>query len=60
MMKVVSWNCRGLGSREEKEEVRKIIRAKKTLILILQETKLREKEALQDMQGIWKKEMEKP
>jgi exonuclease III len=46
MMKVVSWNSRGLGSKEKKEEVGKLIRVENPLILLLQETKMREKEAL--------------
>jgi exonuclease III len=52
MMKIVSWNCRGLGSKEKKEEVEKLIRVENPLILLLHETKMREKEALQDMQRV--------
>jgi exonuclease III len=55
MMKVVSWNCRGLGSRDKKEEVRKLLKTKKPSILLLQETKMRDLETLQELQRIWKK-----
>jgi exonuclease III len=55
MMKVVSWNCRGLGSRDKKEEVRKLLKLEKPSILLIQETKMRDLETLQDLQKIWKK-----
>jgi exonuclease III len=54
MMKVVSWNCRGLGSRDKKE-VRKLLKTENPSILLLQETKMRDLETLQEMQRIWKK-----
>lgn len=43
-----------MGSKEKKEEVGKLIRVEKPLIFLLQETKMREKEAIQDLQRIWK------
>jgi exonuclease III len=49
MMKIISWNCRGLGSKGKKEEVGKLIRVEKPSILLLHETKMRDLEALQDM-----------
>jgi exonuclease III len=55
MMKFVSWNCRGLGSRDKKEEVRKMLKLENPSILLLQETKMRDLETLQDLQKIWKK-----
>jgi exonuclease III len=55
MMKVVFWNCRGLGRRDKKEEVRKMLKLEKPSILLIQETKMRDQETLQDMQKIWKK-----
>jgi exonuclease III len=53
MMKIVSWNCRGLGSNLKKEEVKKLIQVEKPSILMLQETKMREQETLKDLQKIW-------
>jgi exonuclease III len=55
MMKVVSWNCRGLGSRVKKEEVRKLLQIENPSILMIQETKMRDLETLKDLQKIWKK-----
>jgi len=46
IMKVISWNSIGLRSKEKNEEVGKLIRVEKPLILLLQETKMREKESL--------------
>jgi len=40
LMKLVSWNVRGLGSFDKRREVRKLVEEKKPLILCLQETKL--------------------
>jgi len=40
VMKLVSWNVRGLGGVEKRREVRKLVEDKKPLILCLQETKL--------------------
>jgi exonuclease III len=54
-MKLVSWNCRGLGSKEKKEAMGKFIRSEKPQILLVYETKLGESETLHEMQYIWKK-----
>ena len=40
LMKLVSWNVRGLGSFEKRREVRQLVVEKKPFILCLQETKL--------------------
>jgi hypothetical protein len=53
MMKIVSWNCRGLGSNHKKEELKKLLQVEKPSILMLQETKLGELETLKDLQKIW-------
>jgi exonuclease III len=53
MMKIVSYNCRILGSKLKKEEVKKLIQAEKPSILMIQETKMREQETLKDLQKIW-------
>ena len=52
-MKIVSWNCRGLGSNLKKEEVKKLIQVEKPSILMPQETKMRENETLKDLKKIW-------
>jgi exonuclease III len=52
MMKIISWNCRGLGSNHKKEEIKKLLQVEKPSILMLQETKMREQETLKDLQKI--------
>ena len=54
-MKFDFWNCIGLGSRVKKEEVRKLLQIKKPSVLMLQETKMRDLEILQEFQKNWKK-----
>jgi exonuclease III len=39
-MKLVSWKCRGLGSKFKVEAMKDIIRAEKPNVLLVQETKL--------------------
>jgi exonuclease III len=39
-MKIVSWNVRGLGRVDKRNEVRKLVREKNPLVVCLQETKL--------------------
>jgi exonuclease III len=39
-MKIVSWNVRGLGRIDKRNEVRKLVREKNPLVVCLQETKL--------------------
>jgi exonuclease III len=48
-MKLVSWNCRGLGGREKKEAIGKIIRVEKPQILLIQETKMRDFESFRKL-----------
>jgi len=40
LMEIISWNVRGLGSREKRKEVNNLVREKNPSILCLQETKL--------------------
>jgi exonuclease III len=54
-MKVVSWNCRGMGKQRKKEDLGKLIHSEKPSILLIQETKLRDTEILLEMQKNWKK-----
>jgi exonuclease III len=52
-MKVVSWNCRGLGQAEKIEALRKLIRIEKPQILLIQETKLKGDEVLREIKQLW-------
>lgn len=40
MMKIVSWNCRGMGSKIKEEAIKSLIRTEAPDILLIQETKL--------------------
>lgn len=39
-MKMLTWNCRGLGRREKRGKIRSLIVGRKIDIVFLQETKL--------------------
>jgi hypothetical protein len=45
-MKIVSWNVRGLGRVDKRNEARKLVREKNPSIVCLQETKLQVCDAL--------------
>jgi hypothetical protein len=53
-MKVVSWNCRGLGQREKKKAKGNFIKTERPHILLIQETKMQGFESLREMKQIWK------
>jgi exonuclease III len=53
-MNIVSWNCRGLGSKYRSESVMDLIKTKKPIVLLLQETKLEVNEALSKCKKLWK------
>jgi len=55
MMKIVSWNCRGMGSRVKEEGIRSLIRTKTPNILLSQETKLEDFVFLQASKKLWRK-----
>ena len=55
MMKVVSWNCRGMGSRTKEEAIRSLIRIESPDILLIQETKMEDSVFLQASKKIWNK-----
>lgn len=38
-MKILSWNCRGLGRREKKGKIRTLVHERKIDIVLLQKTK---------------------
>lgn len=40
VMKIISWNVRGLGGFEKRREVKQLVREKNPFILCLQESKL--------------------
>ena len=46
MLKTVSWNCRGLGGLTKVEAIKDIIKTEKLDILLLQETKMLDVEAM--------------
>ena len=45
-MKVVSWNCRGLGGENKVEAIKNIIKYERPDIMLLQETKMSDVEVL--------------
>ena len=47
MLKTVSWNYRGLGGLNKVEARKEIIKSKKPNILLLQETKMPDVEAME-------------
>jgi exonuclease III len=53
MIKVVSWNCRGLGSEKKKALVKSLVQAETLQVLILQEIKLKDEEVLQYSRFMW-------
>ena len=53
-MKLVSWNCRGMGSRVKEEAMGSLITIEAPDILLIQETKMEDNEFLQINKKIWK------
>jgi exonuclease III len=54
-MKIISWNCRGLGSQSKKYAMKDLIRITNPDLLLVQKTKLEEHEFLQTSARLWKK-----
>ena len=54
-MKVLSWNCRGLGSKSKEEAMSNLISLHHPDILLIQETKMEEDVFLQTSTKFWKK-----
>jgi exonuclease III len=54
MMKVISWNCRGLGQENKKEMTRRLIQKEKPQVLLIQETKMKDTKVLLQSPFIWK------
>jgi exonuclease III len=46
-MKVVSWNCRGMGSKVKEEAIRSLLMIETPNIFLIQETKMEDKDFLQ-------------
>ena len=54
MIKAISWNCRGLGSRHKISLIHDLIKEENPQILLLQETKKKDTNILQDSSYIWR------
>ena len=54
-MKVVSWNCKGLGSLIKVDAIRYILKSKRPNILLIQETKMEKQEVMALSYLFWKK-----
>jgi exonuclease III len=53
-MKLVSWNCRGLGNEPTLLDVRDLIRSEKPQILVIQEAKLCVDEVDKIIKRVWR------
>ena len=53
-MKLVSWNCRGLGGQQKVEAIKNFKFIKKLTILTIQETKMKESDSLVIVKNVWK------
>ena len=54
-MKIVSWNCRGLGNSTKIEEVKDLMKMEPIDILMLQETKIEGEALLEISKNKWQK-----
>ena len=54
-MKAISWNCKGLGSKDKEEAMLNLISLHQPDILLIQETKMEEAAFLQVSKKFWKK-----
>jgi len=54
-MKVLSWNCRGLGSKSKEESMMDLVSLHQPDIFLIQETKMEEAAFLQVSIKFWKK-----
>eukprot|EP00253_Pinus_taeda_P034046 PITA_34046 len=55
MMRIVSWNCRGMGSKIKEEAIKSMIRSDSPDILLIQETKMEDKAFLHIGKNLWKR-----
>ena len=54
-MKLVSWNCQGLGGNQKIEVVKRIKTMEANSILLIQETKKTAEDSLSSIKKIWPK-----
>jgi exonuclease III len=54
-MIVLSWNCRGLGSKSKEDAMKDLVRSSQPDLLLIQETKMEENSFLQSSLKFWKK-----
>ena len=54
-MKVLSWNCRGIGSKVKEEAMKDLISLAQPDIFLIQETKMEKEAFLQISAKFWKK-----
>jgi hypothetical protein len=54
-MNILTWNCKGMGSKTKEEAIRDQIKVEKLYALLIQETNLREEEATSVGKKLWKK-----
>ena len=54
-MKVISWNCRGLGSKAKEETMKDLIRLSQPDIVLIQEAKMEKEAFLQVSRKLWNK-----
>ena len=53
-MKLVPWNCRGLGGNQKVEAIKRFKFSKNITILTIQEIKMQEEDSLAIFKKIWK------
>ena len=54
-MKVVSWNCRGLGGYQKLEVIKRFKSMESVTILLIQETKKSAEDSIETIKSIWSK-----
>ena len=54
-MKLVSWNCRGLGGSQKTEVIKRIKSMEANSVLLIQETKKAVEDRLSTMKQLWAK-----
>ena len=54
-MKVVSWNCRGLGGYQKLEVIKRFKTMESASIILIQETKKAAEDSLETIKSIWSK-----
>lgn len=52
-MKIISWNCRGLGCTQKDATIKDLVKMEKPMVLLIQETKMKSKDAIQMSKQPW-------